>query len=121
MCILFWKIKFPFRARSFDVSHRTKYIHIVCLLVCLIFPLLPIVVIIGHDLRTNAETAAAIGTLGFGPIRFPPILCVGLDGDAVFYSLVLPIILTLAVGMALLVLMFWFVRKVNVYYIDLHT
>ena len=120
--ILFWKITFPFHARSCDLDQRTRYIHIACVVVCFLLPLLPIIVIIGHDLRTNPETTdssitnGAIGTLGFGRPQFPPIVCTGIDGDATFYSLVLPIIIILAIGLTLLMLMFWFVHKVNYTY-----
>lgn len=55
--------------------------------------------------------------LGFGLTNFPPILCAGLDANATFYSLIMPITVLAEIGMTLLILTFWDIRKVNVKYI----
>ena len=100
---LFWKIRFPFHARSFETSHRTKYVHITMVTVGLLLPALPVIV---------TFAIAARDSRGFGLIRLPPILCSGLQRDATFYSLVLPINIFLAIGIPLLIIIFWTIHKV---------
>ena len=53
------------------------------------------------------------GGMGYGFSRFPPIICIGTDSDSVFYSLVLPLIILLAIGITIIILLFWFVHKVS--------
>jgi len=101
---LFWKIRFPFHARSFETAHRLKYIHITMVIVGLVLPTLPIIV---------AFTAGNSSTRGFGLTRFPPILCTSLQRDSTFYSLVLPINLLIAIGVPLLIIIFWIIHKVH--------
>jgi len=96
---LFWKIKFPFHARSFENAHRIKYVHITMLTIGLILPALPVIV------------TFTIGN-GFGLTRFPPILCTGLEKNSTFYSLVLPIDILSAIGISLLIIIFWIIHKV---------
>lgn len=64
------------------------------------------------DLKKN-DTLTIPGGYGFGMTNFPPILCAGLDSDASFYSLILPILVMTEIGMTLLVFAFWDVRKVH--------
>ena len=110
--ILFWKIAFPIQARSLNQSKRTRHtIHATCVLFSLLVPLLPVLVTIGHDVVTNGEEG--VGTVGFTIIRLPALICTGVDAEATFYSLVLPSILILDVGLTLLILLFWFVHKVR--------
>ena len=98
---LFWKIKFPFHARSFETAHRMKYVHITMVTVGLILPALPVIVTF-----TTGDPS------GFGLTRFPPILCTGLEKDSTFYSLVLPINILMATGIPLLIIIFWIIHKV---------
>ncbi len=107
--VLFWKIKFPFQARSFDMSKRVNYIHVACIFVSLLVPLIPILVTIGNNLDEDL-----VGTVGFTLTRFPPLLCTSVDSNATFYALVLPIILIMDIGLTLLLLMVWIVHKVCV-------
>ena len=110
--ILFWRIAFPIQARSLNQSKRTRYtVHATCVLVSLLVPLLPVLVTIGYDLVTNGEEG--VGTVGFTITRFPPLLCTSIASEPTFYSLVLPSIIILDVGLALLILLFWFVHKVR--------
>ena len=118
---LFWKIRFPFHARSFEMSHKVKYIHATSLILGLLLPLVPIITSIakyGVDFKSNAlarsrNVTFLTGGLGFRAHRSPPILCTGTDKDAVFYSLVLPINIILAIGCTLLIIIFWTVHKVS--------
>ena len=104
---LFWKIRFPFHARSFETAHRLKYIHITMVIVGLVLPTLPVIV---------AFTAGNPSTRGFGLTRFPPILCTSLQRDSTFYSLVLPINLLIAIGVPLLIIIFWIIHKVHTHF-----
>ena len=106
---LFWGIQFPFHARSFKAADRVKYIHIAMVIVGLVLPTLPIIV---------TFTAGNPNARGFGPGRYPPIQCLGLQSDPTFYSLVLPINLLSAIGIPLLIIIFWIIRKVHTCIID---
>lgn len=115
---LFWKIRFPFHARSFEVARRTKYIHAACILAALIVPLVPIIAsVVDNAVEMQSSTSSNIsfleGGLGYGLTRFPPILCTPTDADVTFYSVVLPIDISLMIGCTLLVIMFWIVHKVS--------
>lgn len=116
---LFWKIRFPFHARSFEASHKIKYIHIGCVIAGVVLPLVPILTSMADfavDLESNPSrnvSSFISGGLGYGQTRFPPILCTGSDRNAVYYSVVLPIDMILAVGCSLLVIIFWIVHKVS--------
>ena len=100
---LFWGIQFPFQARLFKTTGRIKYIHITMVIVGLVLPTLPVIV---------AFTAGNPSTRGFGQTRFPPILCTSLQRDPTFYSLVLPINILLAIGVPLVIIVFWTIHKV---------
>ena len=113
---LFWKIAFPFHARSFKASQKIKYIHIACAIAGFTLPLVPIIASVAdsavdYDPSTTNISFLDSG-LGFAQTRFPPILCTGSDGDVVFYSVVLPIDIALAFGCSLLIYIFWMIHKV---------
>ena len=101
IAMILWKIQFPIHARSFEVAHRMRYIHIVMIIAALIIPLVPVI------------TAAADG--GYGLTRFPPILCTAKSTKATFYSLIMPIILIMQCGITMLLLIFWIIHKVSGY------
>ena len=67
----------------------------------------------------SAHGKSAVGAvkdgLGFGIIRSPPIFCLGTNADATFYSLILPIIAILMVGLVMLITVFWIIHKVSTY------
>jgi hypothetical protein len=88
-----------------------RYIHITCVILGLVLPIIPVVVTIADHETDDASTS---GGLGFGLTNFPPILCAGIDANATFYSLIVPITLLTEVGMTLLIFTFWDVRKVGV-------
>jgi len=103
---LFWKIRFPFHARSFETAHRIKYIHITMVIVGLVLPTLPVIV---------AFTAGNPSTRGFRLTRF---LCTSWQRDPTFYSLVLPINIVLAIGVPLLIILFWIIHKVYTFILN---
>ena len=122
--VLFWKVRFPFHARSFEVAHKIKYIHIICVLIGLLLPLVPIVISMAKfamDINSNEflrskNITFASGGLGYGQIRFPPVLCYGTDRNSVFYSLILLVNIILATGITFLILLFWLIHKVSAWY-----
>ena len=96
MVALFWGIKFPLHAKA--LAHRQKYFHLVMVLLGLTLPIIPVI--------------ATLASGGFGLTRFPVILCTGKKGAATFYSLVLPIVILVQIGVSLLILIFWTILKV---------
>ena len=117
---LLWKVKFPLHARSYDNAGKTKYIHMACVIVGVVVPLLPIVALMADyalEVQSNAVLQAAnvtfmSGGLGFTLSRFPPIFCHG-TSSVMFYGLALPLILIFFVGITELVLLFAVVHKVS--------
>ena len=118
----FWKVVFPFHSRSFEVSGRIKHIHISCAVIGIVLPFIPIITSMSkfaadvHGQANNESSPGELflsGGLGFASPRFPAILCVGSNRNVVFYSLVLPIDLILAIGCTLLLIIFWSVHKVS--------
>ena len=118
---LFWGLKFPFRARAFQQTHRMKYIHIACVLTGLLAPLVPVVATIAQFSHGKSTSEAVRGGLGFGIVRFPPILCAGRDSDTTFYSLILPLSIMLMVGITFVVFIFWIIHKVRSCHVSMYT
>ena len=110
---IFWKLRFPFHSRAYQTAHRIKYIHITCVAIGIIFPALPVVATMSQAAYGTSSADAVKAGLGFGLIRFPPILCTGRHGDTTFYSLILPSLLILMVGMTFLLIIFWTIHRVR--------
>ena len=96
---MFWGLRFPFHAHRFEVTGRTKYIHITVILIGLFLPITPVVV--------------AVGTGGFEMTRFPPIVCNPKSQETDFYALTLPTSFMAVVGLTLLILVFWTIYQVS--------
>ena len=117
---LCWKICFPMHARSFQKAQKIKYLHAACVVAGLILPLAPIVASMAKfaaDLQSDPLLQARnvtflSGGLGYGQVRFPPVLCSGTDGDALYYSTILPINIMVIIGLTELVLLFRIIQKV---------
>ena len=113
--MLFWLVQFPFHARqTLKMPKTIRNIHIVSVIVGLLLPLVPFIASLADyavDVQSD-QTTLQIGRLGFGQTRFPTILCSATNKDVAFYSLVLPIDLTLGLGCTLLVIATWFIHKV---------
>ena len=110
---LFWKVKFPFHSRAFQMANHVKYIHITCVVIGVIFPLLPVVATMSQYAHGKSTAEVAKGGLGFGITRFPPLLCTGRHGDTTFYSLILPILTILMIGIPIVIIIFWIIHKVS--------
>ena len=95
---MFWGLRFPFQAHNFKVTGKMKYLHITVVLLGLILPIIPV--------------AVALGTGGFTLNRLPPIICSARSSDATFYAVALPVGFMLALGITLLILLFWTIYKV---------
>ena len=111
--VLFWKIRFPFHSRSFQVTNRVKYVHVTAIALGILVPFIPIIATMSQSAHGKSAAGAAKDGLGFGIIRSPPIFCLGTNADTTFYSLVLPIIAILMVGMVMLITIFWIIHKVS--------
>ena len=47
--------------------------------------------------------------------RFPPIICIGRESDANFYSFIFPITLMYAIGTTVLLAILWRIRRVSIF------
>ena len=92
-------MQFPFHARYYDQTNRTKYVYITCVVAAIILPL-------------YAPLAIALKG-GFIPSRFPPIICLGREVDANFYAVLAPITILLGIGTTMLLLILWRIRQVT--------
>ena len=95
---MFWGLKFPFQAHNFKVTGKMKYLHITVVLLALILPIIPVAVV--------------LGTGGYTFARFTPIICSAQNTDAAFYAVIIPVGVMLALGITLLILLFWTIYKV---------
>ena len=99
VALLFWGIKFPFKAKHLEVTGKNKYIHVTVFLVGIILPIVP---------------ATLAGTLGSPTIvRFPSVICATTTSGVSFYSIILPSGILIVAGSSLLVLIFWMLSKVR--------
>ena len=95
------------------MARRVKYVHIVCVAVCILFPTISVIPTMSEFAHGKSSSDAVKGGLGFAITRFPPLLCTGTDRDATFYPLILPILIILMVGMTVLIVIFWIIHKVT--------
>ena len=124
---LFWKLVFPLHAQS--MLGKIKYIHITCVILGFLLPLVPIISSMakfamdpsntfGNSSNPRSRSDSFIsGGLGFGPTRFPTVVCSSSDPDVIFYSLIVPIDIVLACGCTMLIIIFWSLYKVSIYFI----
>lgn len=118
---LFWKIQYPFHARSFQMGGKIKYIHISCIIAGLLIPLLPVITTMADfavDLKSNdrlqkMNVTFFSGGLGYRLVRFPPLLCSGRNSEAVYYTSILPINIIVIAGLTELIILFWTIHKVG--------
>ncbi len=87
---MFLTIVFPYRTRALRISKKLTYIHVACVLVGLLLPVIPVIAVMSHHAVEAKSGAMLQGRLGFGFANFPPYLCLGIDADVTFYSLILP-------------------------------
>lgn len=114
MVTLLWKMRHPLQAKMPNTRKYHRVIHIVCVVIGLLAPLISVVAIIAensiHDRNTSQDLP---GSLGFGFGIFPPVLCAGLNGKVTFYTLIFPNILLVMVGTSTLAITIWTIHKVH--------
>ena len=96
VCCMFWTLQFPLHARRHQ--NKQKYIHAALVVVGLLVPIPGVV--------------ANLATSGFTRNSFPPLFCGTKNPNAQYYSLWIEINLLFAVGITLIIVMFWLVHKV---------
>ena len=95
---LFWSLIFPFNYRRLRISGKSRYAHIISVLVALILPLLGALVPLKE---------------GYFSSRSPTLACIARNADYIYYFLVLPISIILCISSCLLVITFWKIFKVS--------
>lgn len=87
----------------------------------LLIPLIPIIAsMVDFAVRAKSDPIlqsidTGSGGLGYGLVRFPPILCSPTNSDIVYYGTVFPINIVMMVGISLLIVVFWTIHKVSSY------
>ena len=115
--ILLWRVYFPIEARALNSTKSQIVLHVTCVLVALLLPLIPAITPIIENAITEKKSNQSVpGTLGYGLILFPPVICSVLDANMTFYTLILPTLLFLLVGTISLVLVIWKIHKVCIHY-----
>lgn len=97
VCSTFWKVMFPFHARSHEKT--TKYLHVIILIVGIILPIITPLV--------------AYFSEGYIQSRFPPLLCIPRKGDVSYYGLVLPVCIVLGIGITFIVIVLHVLHQVS--------
>ena len=59
---LFWKIRFPLRARNFTLNKKDKYVHFICVLAGVFLPIVPILIVIA-DSAANHKSDPTLKSL----------------------------------------------------------
>lgn len=97
--MLFWKLLFPFHARTWERRGRFKYIHVAMVVSGVLLSFIPILV------------SLVLGK-GYKSVDYLPQLCAPSNTNVSYYTLMLPGSLILAVGVTLLWIVAWKVIKV---------
>ena len=104
---LFVIIKFPYKFRSLKKSTKLKYIHIGCVIAVLVIPLICALIPIMHAAGGNS-----VGRVGYVMITTDLLSCLPSDSNIVFYTTILPSLLLVECGIALLIIAIWLIHKV---------
>ena len=92
----------PLHTRKFKRSRNTKYLQLIIIFASLLFPVIPVVIVIFAGTNRGAFTIT----------RAPPILCAGYDLHTNFWAFFFPLNVLLAIGVTLLVIILRIVIKV---------
>ena len=117
--VLFWRIRFPLHARSFIITKKVKYLHILCIFTGLVLPFLPVIVTVADSAVQYRDNDDLMGVnvsffssgMGFRK-AFTNSQCLGTTSGAL-YSVVVPLCVVTAIAMTLLVLICFYVHKVS--------
>ena len=91
--IVFWRIVFPFHARTYETRGYFRYIHIVMVIAAIVLPL--------------GSVGVILGTGGLTMSRFPPLTCYAREPNASYFAFVLPVSIISATGLSLLIIILW--------------
>ena len=97
VCVTFYKVMFPFRARSYE--KYDNYVQVVLILVGVVLPIIPGVLPLAFD--------------GYILTRFPPLLCSPRKGALSYYALLLPISIIMAIGITFLIIILYVLKQVS--------
>lgn len=95
---LFWGLRYPFSYRTFKLSGRARYAHIISILLAVLVPL--------PGALVHLEG-------GYVLTGSPSLVCAGRNTDYTYYTFILPLSIILAVTTCLLVLIFSIILKVR--------
>ena len=120
---LFWKVRFPFRARYFSLSKKDKYLHIASLLAGFLLPVIPIVASIAdsavrHDTNQDLNTTVPLGPTGLGFGRALHVgysACYGTSAVAI-QSIYIPLSIMVPSQATFIILVCYYIHKVHVLY-----
>lgn len=116
VCMVFYKVNFPFHSRK-TVQYNT-HIHIVCALIgkqiCVSVSMYYNYFFVSALLLPLPAVISTLAKDGYRINRFPPILCSPRNSDLFYYPTMLVMNILLAVGVALLIITFWKVHKVQI-------
>ena len=98
---MFWGVYWPIQASMAQLSPKRIVLHIIAVCVALVLPAIPVCII--HFVAPG----------GFTITRFPPILCAAKSATFNYYTFMLPLSIIIAIGLTLLVLIFWKLLKVS--------
>ena len=96
---VFWTIRFPFHAKSFENKGYTRFVHFGMIALTFIVP--------------SISVAVVFGTGGCRTARIPAIICLARETNATFYAFVLPLSIVTAAGISLIVYMFWILYHIT--------
>lgn len=90
IAVILWGIAYPFHARkTLDNRKSSNYLHLALLVVSFLLP---------------ATVTACTFSTGDYITRFPPVLCTSEEPIATYYFLILPLTVTCASGVSLLII-----------------
>ena len=95
---VFFGVSFPFYMQSFQKSTRSKYLCVGLTLAGIVIPVLPVTIIASID--------------DFTIPRWPPINCISRSSDVIFYAVILPITLSSAVALTMILFIVKEIAKV---------
>lgn len=89
---LFWGVRYPFNYRQLRVSGRIRYTHIISVVLAIVVPLFPALI--------NLKGGYVLTTI-------PSLACAGRSTEYIYYTIILPVSVILAIITCLLALIVW--------------
>ena len=108
---LFASIRFPYHFRKTKKSAKFKYLHIGCVVAGFVLPLIFVLIPV-----IQGSTGNDSGLFGYVLVDTTTFNCFTLNSNIIFYTSVLPTLLLVELGIALLIISAWLIHKVWQYY-----